>query len=301
MTPTNARKTKSAAIPTSVPMKNSDTPYEDQMIMNNKKIIGKQFYRCSTVDKEVPEIPQNLEEQKRGSRKSTRGLEMVTTAVPFQNKEKQPKRKRVKQSKRKRVKSSNQQDEAVTQLVPSPFDPRTSGPPLPVPLPVPLDKQSPKNWSPRTNGPQQIWSPWTNGPQKFSPHGQTVPKQFSPRTSGPQTSNQQDETQREVVEESNKRRWRRRSRARRKVETFGGASSSVVGTICPLPVEIAFPNDLPKIGGVSGTSGSAIPVRRRPNKKRPNERIDANKIFPTNQVNLDLFPTNQVNLDLFSR
>ena len=140
-----------------------------------------------------------------------------------------------------------------------------------------------------TNGPQQIWSPWTNGPQKFSPHGQTVPKQFSRRTSGPQTSNQQDETQREVVEESNKRRWSSRSRARRKVETFGGASSSTVGTICPLPVEIAFPNDLPKIGRVSGTSGSAIPARRRPIKRRPNERIDAKKIFPTNQVNLDLF------------
>ena len=224
MTPTNARKTKSAAIPTSMPMRNSNTPYEDQM--NNKKIMGKQFYPCSAVDKGAPETPQNLEVQKRGSRKrnrhsnsiGTRGFEKVTTAVPFQNEKKQPKRKRVKQSKRKRVKSSNQQDE----------------------------------------------------------------------------------TQREVAEESNKRRWRRpkkrrRSRARRKVETFGGASSSVVGTICPLPVEIAFPNDLPKIGGVSGTSGSAIPARRRPNKRRwrrPNERIDANKIFPTNQVNLDLFSGN---------
>ena len=91
MTPTNARKTKSAAIPTSVPMKNSDTPYEDQMTMNNKKIIGKQFYPCSTVDKGVPE-------------------------TPFQNGEKQPKRKRVKQSKGKRVKSSNQQDETQREV-----------------------------------------------------------------------------------------------------------------------------------------------------------------------------------------
>ena len=88
MTPTNARKTKSAAIPTSVPMKNSDTPYEDQMIMNNKKIIGKQFY---PLDKGVPE-------------------------TPFQNGEKQPKRKRVKQSKGKRVKSSNQQDETQREV-----------------------------------------------------------------------------------------------------------------------------------------------------------------------------------------
>ena len=54
---------------------------------------------------------------------------------------------------------------AATHLVPNPFDPRTSGPPLP----VPMDKWSPK-----------IWSPWTNGPQIFGPHGQMVPDQFGP-------------------------------------------------------------------------------------------------------------------------
>merc|ERR1712008_192478 len=36
---------------------------------------------------------------------------------------------------------------AVTQLVPNPFDPRTSGPPLP----VPLDKGSPENLSVASN------------------------------------------------------------------------------------------------------------------------------------------------------
>ena len=92
---------------------------------------------------------------------------------------------------------------AETHLVPNAFGPRTSGPPLP----VPLDKRSPINWSLWTNGPhtirspwtnspqkigpqpirspanlvpsqfdpQPIWSPWTNGPQKFGPHGQMVP------------------------------------------------------------------------------------------------------------------------------
>ena len=39
---------------------------------------------------------------------------------------------------------------AATQLFPSPFDNRTSGPPLPVPR---------NKWSPK------IWSPWTNDPQ----------------------------------------------------------------------------------------------------------------------------------------
>ena len=72
----------------------------------------------------------------------------------------------------------------ATHLVPSPIDPRTSGPPLP----VPLDKWSPKIRSPWTDGPQPIWSLWTNGPRKFGPPGQTVPNQFGPRTSGPQTS-----------------------------------------------------------------------------------------------------------------
>ena len=38
---------------------------------------------------------------------------------------------------------------------------------------VPLDKWSPK-----------IWSPWTNGPQEFGPPGQVVPNQFGPRISG---------------------------------------------------------------------------------------------------------------------
>ena len=76
---------------------------------------------------------------------------------------------------------------AATHLVPNPFGPRTSGPPLP----VPMDKWSPKIrspwtngpqpiWSPWTNGPHQIWSPWTNGPQKFGPPGQMVPNQFGP-------------------------------------------------------------------------------------------------------------------------
>ena len=69
----------------------------------------------------------------------------------------------------------------------SPFDLLTSGPPLP----VPMDKWSPKFWSPWTNGPQpiwspwtnsphQIWSPWTNVPKKFGPPGQMVPNQFGP-------------------------------------------------------------------------------------------------------------------------
>ena len=77
---------------------------------------------------------------------------------------------------------------AATHLVPNPFDPRTSGPPLS----VPMDNWSQKIWSPWTNGPQpiwspwtngphQIWSPWTNGPQKFGPPGQMVPNQFGPQ------------------------------------------------------------------------------------------------------------------------
>ena len=64
----------------------------------------------------------------------------------------------------------------MTHLVPNPFDPQTSGPPLP----VPMDKWSPKIWSFWTNGPHQIWSPWTNGPPKFGPPGQMVPNQFGP-------------------------------------------------------------------------------------------------------------------------
>ena len=90
---------------------------------------------------------------------------------------------------------------AATHLFPNPFDPRISGPPLP----VPMDKWSPKIrspwttgpqtiwspwtngpqpiWSPWTNGPHQIWSPWTNGPQKFGPPGQMVPNQFGPHIS----------------------------------------------------------------------------------------------------------------------
>ena len=47
--------------------------------------------------------------------------------------------------------------EAATHLVPNPFGPRTSGPPLP----VPMDKWSPNIWSPWTNGPQPIWSPYS--------------------------------------------------------------------------------------------------------------------------------------------
>ena len=50
---------------------------------------------------------------------------------------------------------------AATHLVPKTFDPRTSDPPLP----VPLDKWSQKNWSPWTNAPHGIRSLWTNGPQ----------------------------------------------------------------------------------------------------------------------------------------
>ena len=98
-------------------MRKANTPNAAQM--NNKKIIGKQFYPCSAVDKGKPENPQNLEVQKRGSRKRKRnrksdcigtpGFGKVTQALPCQNEEKQPKRKRVKQSKRNRVKSSNQQ------------------------------------------------------------------------------------------------------------------------------------------------------------------------------------------------
>ena len=61
---------------------------------------------------------------------------------------------------------------AATHLVPNPFGPRTSGPPLP----VPMDKWSPKIRSPWTNGPQPIWSPWTNGPHQI----------WSPWTNGPQ-------------------------------------------------------------------------------------------------------------------
>ena len=57
-------------------------------------------------------------------------------------------------------------------LVPNPFDPRTSGPPLP----VPMDKWSPNIWSPWTNGPQPIWSHWTNGPHQI----------WSDWTNGPQ-------------------------------------------------------------------------------------------------------------------
>ena len=79
---------------------------------------------------------------------------------------------------------------AVTHLVPNPFDPQTSCPPLP----VHMDKWSPKIWSPWTNGPQpiwspwtnsphQIWSPWTNGPKFFYPPGQMVPNQFGPHIS----------------------------------------------------------------------------------------------------------------------
>jgi hypothetical protein len=63
---------------------------------------------------------------------------------------------------------------AATHLVPNSFDPWTSGPPLP----VPMDKWSPKIWFPWTNGPHQIWSPWTNGPKKFGHPGQMVPNQF---------------------------------------------------------------------------------------------------------------------------
>ena len=63
---------------------------------------------------------------------------------------------------------------AATHLVPNPFDPQTSGPPLP----VPMDK-----WSPWTNGPQPIWSPWTNGPPKFGTPGQMVPNKFGPHIS----------------------------------------------------------------------------------------------------------------------
>merc|ERR1712218_483778 len=69
--------------------------------------------------------------------------------------------------------------ELVAHLVPNPFGPRTSGPPLP----VPMDKWSPKIRSPWTNGPHQIWSPWTNGPQNFGQPGQMVPNQFGPRIS----------------------------------------------------------------------------------------------------------------------
>ena len=61
------------------------------------------------------------------------------------------------------------QKKAATHLVSNPFDPQTSGPPLPVPMDkwsqkiqspiqfVPLDKWIPKIWSPWTNGPQPIW------------------------------------------------------------------------------------------------------------------------------------------------
>ena len=79
---------------------------------------------------------------------------------------------------------------AATHLVLNLFDPRTSGPPLPVPLDqqrspsnlVPMEKWSPKIWSP-TNlvpnnlvpnqfGPHPIWSPYIWIPIAC-PHGQT--------------------------------------------------------------------------------------------------------------------------------
>ena len=73
---------------------------------------------------------------------------------------------------------------AATHLVPNPFDPRTSGPPLSVPMDKWFPKiQSQPIWSPWTNGPHQIWSPWRNSPQKFGPHGQMVSNQFGPHIS----------------------------------------------------------------------------------------------------------------------
>ena len=72
---------------------------------------------------------------------------------------------------------------AASHLVPNPFDPRTYGPPLP----VPRDKWSQKIQSPWTNGPQPIWFPWTNGPiSNLVPMDKWSPKIWSPWTNGPQ-------------------------------------------------------------------------------------------------------------------
>ena len=96
-------------------MRKANSPKAAQM--NSKKIIGKEFYPFSAVDKGKPENPQNLEVQKKGSRKrnkksnyiGTPGFGKATKALRCQNEEKQPKRKIVKQPKRNSVKSSNQQ------------------------------------------------------------------------------------------------------------------------------------------------------------------------------------------------
>ena len=64
----------------------------------------------------------------------------------------------------------------MTHLVPNPFDPQTSGPPLS----VPMDKWSPKIWSPSNlvfldKWSQKIWSTWTNGLQPiWSPYLQII-------------------------------------------------------------------------------------------------------------------------------
>ena len=64
----------------------------------------------------------------------------------------------------------------LVEWIPNAYGPRTFGPPQWVPnLLVPLDKQSPTNSVPMDKLSPKIWSPWTNGPQKFSPHGQMVP------------------------------------------------------------------------------------------------------------------------------
>ena len=56
--------------------------------------------------------------------------------------------------KQKKIQNGQLKKTAATHLVPNPFGPWTSGPPLP----VPMDKCSPKIRSPWTNGPQNIWS-----------------------------------------------------------------------------------------------------------------------------------------------
>ena len=57
---------------------------------------------------------------------------------------------------------------------PNPFDLRSSGPLLS----VPLDKRSPSSSVPMDKWSPNIWSPGQMVPPKIGPHGQLVPKIF---------------------------------------------------------------------------------------------------------------------------
>ena len=170
MTPTNARKAKSTlpkphkkadtsdtALSKNKKIKNKNKNRNRKIKNKNKKIIGKEFYSCQIEEKQPKR--KTVEQPKQNRVKSSNQLGRCGRKRPKMDENRVFPTNQVNMDlfsidgnfiKKKFADQKSNVTTAATQLFPSPFDNRTSGPPLPVPR---------NKWSPK------IWSPWTNDPQ----------------------------------------------------------------------------------------------------------------------------------------